>query len=321
MHNVEYKAELRDVEMARAACRVTVNVARMVQAFRQGLRDLLPLWELILSVDTLPQVLPLGLLDVEDFRFPTDVWVQVVYDFALAYHDKVVHREHLLKALTPHVPVRLIVRNAEAVDVVSEMVRSAGVPLENVEFHVQPTVDVWTRDCGPLFVSDGNSLELAEFAWANYGFPWPLTDPESMARGALDREVGERLGCSFRSSSIVAEGGGLEVNSRTLITYRDAMMQRNPGVELSEIESELKRLYGKEQVIWLDRAPITDRVLQGPKIANFFGWGANGHVDEYVRFVSEDTILVGVVSEEERERDALMKLDLAAGVDVQISLG
>lgn len=80
---------------------VTVNVARMVKGFRQGLRDLLPLWELILSVDTLPQILPLGILDVEDFRFPDDVWVQVVYDFALAYHDKVVHREHLLKALTP----------------------------------------------------------------------------------------------------------------------------------------------------------------------------------------------------------------------------
>lgn len=80
---------------------VTVNVGRMVKGFRQGLRDLLPMWELILSVDTLPQVLPLGLLDVEDFRFPDDIWVQVVYDFALAYHDKVVHREHLLKALTP----------------------------------------------------------------------------------------------------------------------------------------------------------------------------------------------------------------------------
>lgn len=80
---------------------VTVNVGRMVKGFRQGLRDLLPMWELILSVDTLPQVLPLGILDVEDFRFPDDIWVQVVYDFALAYHDKVVHREHLLKALTP----------------------------------------------------------------------------------------------------------------------------------------------------------------------------------------------------------------------------
>ncbi|MFN3476617.1 MAG: glycosyl transferase family 2, partial [Candidatus Methylomirabilales bacterium] len=39
-------------------------------------------------------------LEVEEFRFPTDLWVSVVYDFALAYHDRALHREHLLKALT-----------------------------------------------------------------------------------------------------------------------------------------------------------------------------------------------------------------------------
>lgn len=80
---------------------VHVNVERMVKAFRQGLRDLLPIWELILADETVAQVLPFGLLDVEEYRFPIEVWVQVIYDFALAYHEKVVHREHLLKALTP----------------------------------------------------------------------------------------------------------------------------------------------------------------------------------------------------------------------------
>ena len=80
---------------------VNVNPARMVNAFKQGLRDLLPVWEIVLSRETTAQVLPLGILDVEDFRFPIDVWVQVVFDFALAYHDRVVHREHLVKALTP----------------------------------------------------------------------------------------------------------------------------------------------------------------------------------------------------------------------------
>lgn len=80
---------------------VPVNVGKMVKAFRQGLRDLLPLWEIILSGDTMPQVLPLGLMDLDEFRFPNDVWVSVVYDFAVAYHEKLVHREHLLKALTP----------------------------------------------------------------------------------------------------------------------------------------------------------------------------------------------------------------------------
>jgi len=80
---------------------VQVNVERMVKALRQGLRDLLPVWEIILSPETLSELLPLGLKDLEEFRFPPDLWVRVIYDFALAYHERVLHREHLLKSLTP----------------------------------------------------------------------------------------------------------------------------------------------------------------------------------------------------------------------------
>ncbi|HLZ35250.1 MAG TPA: glycosyl transferase family 2 [Nitrospira sp.] len=80
---------------------VAINVERMVRGFRQGLRDLLPIWEMILAPETLAGILPLGLVDEDGFRFPIPLWVQIIYDFALAYRDKVIHREHLLKSLTP----------------------------------------------------------------------------------------------------------------------------------------------------------------------------------------------------------------------------
>src|SRR5262249_9684942 len=78
-----------------------VNVERMVRGFQQGLRDLLPIWEIILAPETLAGILALGLVEAEDFRFPEALWVQTIFDFALAYHEKAVHREHLLKSLTP----------------------------------------------------------------------------------------------------------------------------------------------------------------------------------------------------------------------------
>lgn len=218
-------------------------------------------------------------------------------------------RLEMLAALTPYVLVKMLVANRSEAQNVSAIIAEAGVNLNRIHFEIQPTVDVWTRDCGPLFLSDGQTKQLAAFSWNNYGFPWPYTNPSSLARGTVDQEVAKRHGLVQRSSDIVAEGGGLEVNSRSLVTYRDAMMARNPGKTLDEIESELKRLYGKEQIIWLDRAPITDRVLLGAKIGNYFGWGANGHVDEYVRFISEDTIFVGEVSKKERNSNVLMQLD------------
>jgi hypothetical protein len=79
----------------------SINVERMVNGFRHGLRDLLPVWQLILSAETFQRVVELGVEVTDSFRFPPDLWVQVVYDFALAYHDRLLHREHLLKALTP----------------------------------------------------------------------------------------------------------------------------------------------------------------------------------------------------------------------------
>ena len=79
----------------------TLRVERMVQGFRQGLRDLVPVWQIVLSAETFQQVLELGVEDMESFRFPSGLWVHIVYDMALAYHDQLLHREHLLKSLTP----------------------------------------------------------------------------------------------------------------------------------------------------------------------------------------------------------------------------
>ncbi len=78
-----------------------LHVERMIQGFRQGLRDLVPIWQIVLSPETFQQVLELGVDDMDNFRFPPRLWVQIVYDLALAYHDRLLYREHVLKSLTP----------------------------------------------------------------------------------------------------------------------------------------------------------------------------------------------------------------------------
>jgi len=78
---------------------MTVDVAGMLEAFRLGVRDLTSIWELILAPETLADVLTLD--DGDRMRFPDDLWARVVYDFALGHHYSVVHRDHLLRSLTP----------------------------------------------------------------------------------------------------------------------------------------------------------------------------------------------------------------------------
>jgi hypothetical protein len=77
------------------------NVERMVRAFRLGLKDLLPVWEQVMPEETLARLYPLGLLAADEFQFPPPIWARVVSDFALAYHERRLPREHLLRALTP----------------------------------------------------------------------------------------------------------------------------------------------------------------------------------------------------------------------------
>jgi glycosyltransferase involved in cell wall biosynthesis len=84
-----------------AAAAGEVRPDRMVRAFHLGLKDLLPLWEQILVDETLGQLYPLGLLGSDDFRFPPPLWARVIADFAVAYHERRLPREHLLRALTP----------------------------------------------------------------------------------------------------------------------------------------------------------------------------------------------------------------------------
>ncbi len=79
----------------------TVDVERMVGAFRRGVRDLVEIWEHVLAPETLGDVLSLDVRDARMYRFPDPLWARVTYDFALGHHYGVVHRDHLLRSLVP----------------------------------------------------------------------------------------------------------------------------------------------------------------------------------------------------------------------------
>jgi len=218
----------------------------------------------------------------------------------------------MIAAMSPHVPVRLLVQDEQDREVATNALKSAGVDLARVSFVEHPLYNVWTRDSGPRFLSDGERLAVADPGWNAYGYPAELrvgNSRDPFALGRVDNDLAAQLELPIVSSRIVSEGGGIEVGSDVLMTYRETAMQRNPGVPLDEIEAEYRRVYGKEKVLWLSRSPLADRIFSGPKYANYFGWGANGHIDEYVRFVNDRTIVVAQIDEQDAADDALAAVD------------
>src|SRR5215813_1353475 len=79
----------------------TLEVDAMLDAFRLGVRDLGGIWDLILSPDTLGELLVLENATERGLQFRDDLWARIVYEFALGHHYSVVHRDHLLGSLVP----------------------------------------------------------------------------------------------------------------------------------------------------------------------------------------------------------------------------
>jgi glucosylglycerate synthase len=80
---------------------IRLNKKHMLQMFRSGAEQLAPVLESILRAETLGRIQAAGKIADKDFRFPDDLWVQTVYEFACSYHHSVINRDHLLQALTP----------------------------------------------------------------------------------------------------------------------------------------------------------------------------------------------------------------------------
>lgn len=78
-----------------------VDVHRMVESFRMGYRNLVDVWGAALTPGTMLELKKLTRLPEEQFRMPDEVWVRVIYDFALGHRFRVMSRDHLLRALTP----------------------------------------------------------------------------------------------------------------------------------------------------------------------------------------------------------------------------
>lgn len=80
---------------------VRINRERMLQVFRTGVRELASILDSVLTSETLQEVQRLASRDDPDVQFPDELWVKTVYEFAASYHRSVIHRDHLLQALTP----------------------------------------------------------------------------------------------------------------------------------------------------------------------------------------------------------------------------
>lgn len=78
-----------------------LDTGRLVESFQLGNRELQEIWSLVLPPSILFELRKLARLSQGQFHMPDELWVKIVYDFALAHRLRTISRDHLLKSMTP----------------------------------------------------------------------------------------------------------------------------------------------------------------------------------------------------------------------------
>ncbi len=203
-----------------------------------------------------------------------------------------------IKYLTHGELVRINVAN-EAMKVFAiRHLEEALVDLSKVEFFMHPTNDAWCRDHGPAFLINENAqsrkviVDWNYNAWGNKYPPYDLDD-------VIPTLIGNHFGIPVFNPGIVMEGGSVDFNGNgTLITSTCCLLNenRNPHLNQSQIEKCLSDYYGVKQVLWVEDGIIGD--------------DTDGHIDDTVRFVNEDTVITIIESNQQDENYELLQNNL-----------
>jgi glucosylglycerate synthase len=88
-----------EVELALDPLRV--NRKRLWDMFVNGVSELESVFQSILTPSTLAELKQIAGLGEEKFRYPAELWVRTVYEFAAAYQKSVINRDHIIQAFAP----------------------------------------------------------------------------------------------------------------------------------------------------------------------------------------------------------------------------
>ncbi|HMI68830.1 MAG TPA: agmatine deiminase family protein [Solirubrobacteraceae bacterium] len=197
-------------------------------------------------------------------------------------------------------PLTMVCANAQEVAQARAALTTAA---EVVEL---PIDDSWLRDCGPIFVVDGDDRRAGvHFGFNSWGGKFTPWDRDA-AVGAL---LVEHVGDNCYEAPFVLEGGAIAVDGEgTLLTTEECLLNpnRNPGMSREEIEAGLCDHLGVETIVWLGQGLVEDR-------------DTDGHVDMIAAFTRPGEVLLQSVEpgapSHERMADNRTRLT-AAGLDV-----
>lgn len=203
-----------------------------------------------------------------------------------------------VKELTKGELVRINVADEAMKTFAINCLEKENVDLSKVEFYFHPTNDAWCRDHGPAFLVNPAAAQKKVIvdwgynAWGNKYPPYDLDD-------VIPTLIGQYFDLPVFHPGIVMEGGSVEFNGKgTVMTSTACLLNpnRNPHLNQAQIEEYLCNYYGMKQVLWVDEGIVGD--------------DTDGHIDDTVRFVNEDTVITVIEEDKNDENYELLQHNL-----------
>jgi agmatine deiminase len=179
-----------------------------------------------------------------------------------------------------------------------QLLQDAGVEMSRIHFYMHPTNDAWCRDHGPAFLmnkQDPTKKAIVDWNYNAWGNKYPPFDQDDV----IPTKIGQALGYEVFHPGIIMEGGSVDFNGAgTVITSTACLLNpnRNPHLNQSQIEQYLMDYYGQDQVLWVDEGIVGD--------------DTDGHIDDTVRFVNEDTVITVIEENKKDENYGLLQHNL-----------
>lgn len=203
-----------------------------------------------------------------------------------------------IKELTRGELVRINVADEAMKQSATAHLQKGGVDLSKVEFFFHPTNDAWCRDHGPAFLVNemaGKGKAIVDWGYNAWGGKYPPFDLDDV----IPTLIGKHFNLPVFNPGIVMEGGSVEFNGKgALLTSTACLLNpnRNPHLNQCQIEEYLRNYYGVEQILWVDEGIVGD--------------DTDGHIDDTIRFVNEDTVLTVIEENKQDENYELLQHNL-----------
>ena len=156
-------------------------------------------------------------------------------------------------------------------------------PFEDINIIDMPEVNnIWIRDWAPILARDENGITTAiKFIYS----PQYQTQKESKYGKEAGKKLAEILYIPVIEIPLILDGGNFTHNGKGIGIVTNRIISDNEDYSITEIKDIFRKYLGIEKLIFIPVEP----------------GDITGHIDGSVRFVNENTLLVGVYPDEYRK--------------------